>query len=336
MKGCVSMIFADKLILLRKQQGWSQEQLAEKLGVSRQSVSKWEGALSIPDLDKIIKMSQIFGVSTDYLLKDDINELPKNATVETETSYDDESVFVSLEDANTYMSLCERLSTFFAIGVALCILSPVPLIFLAGIAETAKYALYEDVLACIGVALLLLIVAAGVAMLVVSGLQTGKWEFLEKQAIALEYGVKGIVEKKKSQYEKTFIISIAVGVVLCIVGVVPLLVSGGFDFEDYVYTILVDVLLMFVAAGVFLFVKSGVIHGCYEKLLQQGEYTDSEKRAKRRLELVSTIYWCGVTALYLLISFVTFEWHRTWIVWPVAGVSYAIVEAVAKMIMIKK
>ncbi|MBR2504019.1 MAG: helix-turn-helix transcriptional regulator, partial [Oscillospiraceae bacterium] len=61
------MILADKIILMRKQQGWNQEQLAEQLGVSRQAVSKWESGLSIPDLDKIIKMSNIFGVPTDYL-----------------------------------------------------------------------------------------------------------------------------------------------------------------------------------------------------------------------------------------------------------------------------
>ena len=54
------MIFADKLIALRKQHGLSQEQLAEKLNVSRQSVSKWEGAQSIPDINKIIQLSQIF------------------------------------------------------------------------------------------------------------------------------------------------------------------------------------------------------------------------------------------------------------------------------------
>ena len=63
------MILADKIIELRKKNGWSQEELAEKVGVSRQSVSKWEGALSVPDLDKILLMSQIFGVSTDYLLE---------------------------------------------------------------------------------------------------------------------------------------------------------------------------------------------------------------------------------------------------------------------------
>lgn len=66
------MIFADKLIALRKKAGWSQEELAQQLNVSRQSVSKWEGAQSVPDLDKIVQLSRIFGVSTDYLLKDEL------------------------------------------------------------------------------------------------------------------------------------------------------------------------------------------------------------------------------------------------------------------------
>ena len=64
------MILADKIAELRKKNGWSQEELAGQLGVSRQSVSKWESVSSIPDLDKILKMSEIFSVSTDYLLKD--------------------------------------------------------------------------------------------------------------------------------------------------------------------------------------------------------------------------------------------------------------------------
>ena len=70
------MILADKIMKLRKQNGWSQEELAMQLGVSRQSVSKWESGTSIPDLERIIKLSQIFGVSTDYLIKDEIEEIP--------------------------------------------------------------------------------------------------------------------------------------------------------------------------------------------------------------------------------------------------------------------
>ena len=68
------MIFAEKLIKLGKQNGWSQEDLAIHMGVSRQSVSKWESMTSIPELDKIIKLSELFGVSTDYLLKDEFED----------------------------------------------------------------------------------------------------------------------------------------------------------------------------------------------------------------------------------------------------------------------
>ena len=68
------MILADKIIALRKKAGWSQEELGEKLGVTRQSVSKWEGAQSVPDMDKILQLSRLFGVTTDYLLKDELGE----------------------------------------------------------------------------------------------------------------------------------------------------------------------------------------------------------------------------------------------------------------------
>ena len=62
------MILADKIIEERKKNGWSQEELANKLGVSRQAVSKWESSGSIPDLQRILQMSELFGVTTDYLL----------------------------------------------------------------------------------------------------------------------------------------------------------------------------------------------------------------------------------------------------------------------------
>ena len=68
------MILADKIVSLRKKAGWSQEELAEQLGVTRQSVSKWEGAQSVPDMDKVVQMSRLFGVTTDYLLKDELEE----------------------------------------------------------------------------------------------------------------------------------------------------------------------------------------------------------------------------------------------------------------------
>lgn len=68
------MILADKITALRKKAGWSQEELAEQLGITRQSVSKWEGAQSVPDMDKVVQMSRLFGVTTDFLLKDELSE----------------------------------------------------------------------------------------------------------------------------------------------------------------------------------------------------------------------------------------------------------------------
>ena len=72
---------SEKIMNLRKKNGWSQEELAQRLSVSRQSVSKWEGGQSIPDLDKLLALSQIFGVTLDYLVKDEIdcNEIQYDA-----------------------------------------------------------------------------------------------------------------------------------------------------------------------------------------------------------------------------------------------------------------
>ena len=64
------MILAEKIARLRKKNGWSQEELAEKINVSRQAVSKWESAQTVPDLEKVLTLGNLFGVTTDYLLKD--------------------------------------------------------------------------------------------------------------------------------------------------------------------------------------------------------------------------------------------------------------------------
>ena len=117
------MILADKIILLRKKNGWSQEELAERLNVSRQSISKWEGAQSVPAMDKIIQLSAIFAVSTDFLLKDSIEH---EDYIESEPV--DELVdikYVSMEDANMYLDLTKRTAPKMALGVAMCILSPI-------------------------------------------------------------------------------------------------------------------------------------------------------------------------------------------------------------------
>lgn len=103
------MILADKITELRKKAGWSQEELAAQLGVSRQSVSKWEGAQSVPDMEKILQLSNLFGVSTDYLLKDEITQPETKTafpiTAQTAADYGETKPLrrVSMEEASEYI-----------------------------------------------------------------------------------------------------------------------------------------------------------------------------------------------------------------------------------------
>ena len=316
------MILAEKIMMLRKKSGWSQEELADQLGISRQSVSKWESGASIPDLDKIIKMSALFGVSTDYLLKDELDTISFS-----ETNDEPETLrSISVEEANNYMEESEFFAKRLAPAVSMCVLSPVPLIFMGGLSDY-KETISENLVGGFGTGILLIIIAIAVAMMILGGMRMGKYEYLEKECFTLQYGVAGIVEKKKKGFAKTFHTCIAIGVVCCILGVVPLLITAGIMEDGFPLVVCTCVLLVMVALGVIFFVWSAVIHGSYEKLLQLGDFSEEKKEMnktfERRWGFVPGVYWCTITAIYLAISFSQNNWEISWIVWPVAGVAFA-------------
>ena len=163
------MILADKIIDLRKKAGWSQEELADKLGVSRQSVSKWEGAQSIPDMNKILQLSELFGVSTDYLLKDSL-EAPEPQAAPADADAEG-ATFVSMEEANAFLNHKAESAPRIALGVLLCILSPITLILLGGAQDTGRLPLTEMQAAMIGLIVLLLMVAGAVLLFVLNGMR---------------------------------------------------------------------------------------------------------------------------------------------------------------------
>ena len=329
------MIFADKIADLRKKNGWSQEELASQLGVSRQAVSKWESASSIPDLDKIIKMSSIFGVSTDYLLKDslgsagDIGEMPEGSTAELGTG-EKHIQMISMETANIYLGLLRNISSKIALGVALCILSPVSLIGLTGLSGGQAGIVFSGQAAVgAGVTILLLMVAAAVALFIIYGRKAEVYDFLEKEPIELAYGVKGLVEKEKFGYEAVHSRKLVLGIVLCILSAVPIMVLA---VNEVLVIFGVNLCLILVAVGVYLLVSTGIIYGGFQKLLEEGEYTRCRKAENKRNEVIGTIYWCSVTAIYLAWSFATMDWGKTWLIWPVAGVFYGAVAGIDSVI----
>ena len=327
------MILADKIITLRKQYGWSQEELAEKLNISRQSVSKWESGTSIPDLDKIIKLSGLFGVSTDYLLKD---ELDVASPSESDETYEREQLrMVTLEETNAYLHTVKVTCKKIGIGVMLCILSPVILILLSGYGDVTNR-ISEAFASGIGVTSLLVMVAMGVILFILNGIKLAKYDYLEQECFTLEYGVQGIVEKKKDEFSPVFGRGIALGVALCILAVTPLMVAGALEASDMILILLLCLLLVLVSFAVYLFIWLGCIYGSYDKILQIGDYTRENKMLEKHINWLPGIYWCIIAAIYLGWSFWSGRWDFTWIIWPVAGVLYAALHQIAKTAARKK
>ena len=191
------MIFADKLMDLRKKNGWSQEELAEKLNVSRQAVSKWESAQSVPDMNRIIQLSELFGVSTDYLLKDEMDQ----AEASRETASDSLIRTVDMEEANAFLKTKEENSRRVALGVMLCILSPVALILLGGAQAMGLLNWSENMAGGIGLVVLMLMIIPAVGMFVVSNLRISRFEYLEKEPVETLYGVSGMVKDRKEKFQ---------------------------------------------------------------------------------------------------------------------------------------
>lgn len=241
------MNLAEKIMTLRKKRGWSQEELAMQLNISRQSVSKWESGASIPDLDKILKLSEIFDVTTDYLLKEteeesgdwkserEVSERPgvmqqmeragfleeeqtgnwqeeqvgswnaeypeDSMRMREDTAEARENIEVTEEEAEQYMDTVEATAKKIAVGVSACIVSPVLLVLLGGLAEYKAIPMNEDMAGGIGVVILLLIIAGAVSVFILQGMKLDRYEYMEKELLSLEEGVRKLVERKKESFE---------------------------------------------------------------------------------------------------------------------------------------
>lgn len=338
------MILADKIIELRKKNGLSQEELAEKMNVSRQSVSKWEGAQSIPDLDKILALSKIFGVSTDYLLKDDFEG---EEAVPTD---DGESLLrkVSMEEANRFLRVNEKRAPKTAFGVMLCMLSPIVLIVLAGLSEYrpnffGSFAISENFAGGVGVAVLLTIIACAIVIFLISGQELKEFEYLEKDGIDTSYGVSGMVKERREAYSSRHTKNLIVGTVICILSVIPLFLAAITD--DDLTAIMGFVLLMAICSvGVYILVKTSMINSGFDMLLEEGKYSRENKSAKKKRRDIMVIYWLIVTAIY--IGYVCYARSHFWddasfysdwkenglVIWAAAGVLCPVVSRIVKMI----
>lgn len=326
------MILADKIMTLRKKAGWSQEELAARLNVSRQSVSKWEGAQSIPDMDKVVQMSRLFGVTTDFLLKD---ELEIEEHTPSEPMDEPPLRRVTMEEASAYLALRRAAAPRMALATFLCIISPVALLILAAMSEMSRFGISENAASGIGLCVLLVLVAIGVALFLTCSARVRNFAFLEEEPFETEYGVSGMVKERMQDFAGTYSRLHITGTVLCILSAVPLFVSMCMETSDVVYVAAVCLLLIIAGIGCVAFTYGGTIHASMERLLEEGDYTRQQKSRRGVKGAISTIYWLLVTAIFMWYTFGPSgngQARYSWFIWAIAGVLYAAVMLVVNLI----
>ena len=246
-------------------------------------------------------------------------------------SIETEGIHVTLEEAKEYCKEQAKAGIRYGIASMLCVLSPMLLILMGGLQEEHGFA--EGIVVAGGLIPLLLIIACAVAIFIVTGISMGKYEKYEKEVLFLDYATKQFVEAQREAGKLTFALQIAFGVFLCIVAVVPLLIVGSMELaSDMPCVLCVLVMLAIISVAVFFFVSAGTKSDAYHVLLQEEEYRADRKRKGSPLQIFDSIYWPVVTLIYLAWSFLTMQWHITWVIWPVAGVLSAVIEAIIRAV----
>lgn len=253
------MNLPEKIAYLRKSQGWSQEEFAERLSVSRQSVSKWESGASTPELDRIVDICKLFGLTADALIRDD---LPLEAPSRPAKIPDGRPV-LTLEDAYAYIAQFQVVARRIAAGVAACVASPAPMLLLSAFAP-------DFLSEAIGLPVLLIMVGWAVWQFVVAGGIAQQYRHVEKGRFTAVPGVSEWVRSSRDGFRPAFTRDIALGVMLCVVSPAPIIfMDAFFDSSSLADNLGAAILLAIVAAGVYLFVLRGTLQNCYHRLLKE-------------------------------------------------------------------
>lgn len=234
---------------------------------------------------------------------------------------------VGLAEVKDYLHDRTRSAYTVALGVFLCIISCCGYMTNLGRSWRSREVF--------GVCFMFLSVAAAVGLFMYSNFVMGKWKFLRESVCSVDFATAEYVHNRREGFRVTYAMMITIGVILCILSVLPVIISdslfgrsGGFG-----------VVLMFVSVGigVFLFVAAANVNAGFTKILSLnkrdtigGSFVPSQKQVRYRnetVERIMSVYWPTVTCIYLCWSFLSFDWHITWIVWVIAALVQQLVRA---------
>lgn len=286
------MPFSENIQFIRARAGVTQEQLAEQLDVSRQSVSKWESALSFPEMDTLLKICDLYNVNLDTLLRGSVEES-------------------RVSDTARYDAFMNRFSRRIAGAVSGIVAG----FGLTGLLEGAG--LPEMPL---GV-LFLAIVSVCVVVLVVTGIQHEN--FCKRWPVITDF----YTQEQKDAFQQKFVWYIAGGVGAILFGLVlMMMMESAFGEEPPWDNWSASVFMLLVAGAAWSFIYGGIQHDKYD-IAKYNRTNDPSPEAKRRNALVSTV--CAVVmllaaAVYVGLGLALDLWKTAWWVFAVGGVLCAV------------
>lgn len=282
------MSLAENLQYLRAREGVTQEQLAERLEVSRQSVSKWESNASYPEMDTLLKLCDMFHTDMDTLLRGNV----ENSLSEDTAGYD------------RFMTLYARK---IAGGVSAIIGGVALWSFLAA----------RDFPQVLGTTVFLLIVAVASVVFIASGME--EEHFRKKHPTIPDF----YTEAQKEQFHRQFIWYIAGGVGAILMGV-ALACLGSYVLPETTFYegMIGGTFLLIVAAGTFFLVYGGMLEDKYNipKYNRENNPTPEDKKRRRWAVTACALIMILATAVFLTLGLGWDNWESAAIIYPVGGV----------------
>lgn len=224
--------------------------------------------------------------------------------------------FVSMDEVKAYLSHMTKSAIFVSVGVMLCIISVIfPII--GDISSVISEGL--------SVGLMFLSIAIAVGLFVFNGIISGEWTYLRREPCQIDMATAEYVKDRLRSFRPISAILLSVGVLLCAFCWVPFTAT-----QNEYMTVL---LFLMVGFGVLLIIYSSMtskgmvrILGLNDKTTISGTYSDGAKveYTSKTAEVIMSVYWPTITCIYLCVSFITFAWYITWIIWPIAAVLHKI------------
>ena len=214
-----------------------------------------------------------------------------------------------------------------ALGVLLCIISFCG--YLLDVSWSWRGGVYA-------MCFMFLAIAAAVGLFLFSGFVMGKWKFLKQKGCSVDFATAEYVHNRRESFRVTYAMMITIGVILCILSVLPVvLVASLFSWGSGMGPVL---MFVFIGVGVFLIVAAGNVNAGFTTILSLNQndtmgsiFVPSQKQVgykNKTISQIMSVYWPTVTCIYLCWSFLSFDWHITWIVWVIAAVVQQLIRAV--------